>query len=485
MLFDSNQRYEIPIPLDNMKKEFKGDDSGVEEPASALEGGDWEDIPDENVSPERLDSFESSSATGTFTDSSRSRRRSKPVFVADTVRRGRAPPPRQKHKKSPIVDKEQIKEALSIGARHSSNYILDVFLRAVRLLRIPLSIMLFLWMLAFVMIRLSGALRTAFAPMCYLPLVSRSALCAPLDPNASHIPQWADFPHLVRVQSSTFEQLLDGSVGGSELSLEIRKAEFATADLATLVRHSDLKSNDVLADLLATFVKDAKKTARSLTKLSSRIGGAVDNVMAVNGYAMRTIEDAEKDAPPPYSLMALIPFRTGPTTQEVTVGAFTSAMDIFSVAIQRLILEAEISLHNLDILEEDLSSIREAVMREDISITAEKSELLEELWTKFGGNKRALRDYERRLYLLKDLGDYRKQAQAHVVAALHTLHSMSEDLEDLRERVAAPELVDGRIPLRVHIESIQSGLQRLQDGRVRVKEREEEVMRRASGLGTD
>jgi hypothetical protein len=73
-----------------------------------------------------------------------------------------------------------------------------------------------------------------------------------------------------------FDQILDGSVGGSGLSFGIRKAEFATADLAILVRSSSLKSKDALADLLATFVRDAKKTARSLTKLSSKVGGAVD-----------------------------------------------------------------------------------------------------------------------------------------------------------------------------------------------------------------
>ncbi|KAG2060918.1 hypothetical protein BDR06DRAFT_1002133 [Suillus hirtellus] len=472
-----------------MKREFEGDDAG--DPLQ-VEGGDWEDIPDKDASPKRFDNFDSSNTANTSTDASKPRRRagSKPVFAAETPRRNRAAPTRSKRKRSPsvdkeyiadkenIVDKELIKEALSTGAHHSSIYILDVVLRAVRLMRMPLSIMLFLWMLAFAMIRLSGALRTAFAPMCYLPMVSRSALCAPLDPNASQIPKWADFPQLMEAQGSTFEQLLAGSVGGSGLSIEIRKAEFATADLTTLVRHSDLKSSDILAEQLATFVKDAKKTAKSLTKLSSKIGGAVDNVMAVNGYAMRTIQEAEKNAPPPYSLTALIPFHFGPTTQEVIVDAFTSAMDTFSIVIQRLILEAEISLHNLDVLEEDLSVVREVVMREDIDVTTEQSELLGALWTKLGGNRRALRDNDRRLGLLKDLGDYRRQAQAHVVAALQTLNSMSEDMEDLRERVAAPELVGGRIPLHVHIESIQNGLERLQEGRVRAREREEEVMRK-------
>lgn len=422
-------------------------------------GSDWEDFP------------------------SKPRRRLSPKvsFVSD-ARRSRATPPRLKLKRSAVAAEEPIKEALSAGARHSSLYILDVFIRAVLLMRMPLSAMLFIWMMVFGMTRLSGALYAAFAPICYLPLVSSTTLCATPHPNVSLIPKWADFPQLMQVQSSTFEQLLDGSVGGSGLSLEIRKAEFATSDLITLVRYSDLQSNDILADLLTTFANDVKKTARGLAKLSSKVGGAVDNAMAVNGYAMRIIRDAENNPPPPHSLMALASFRTGLLTQEVIVDAFATAMDAFSISLERLILEAEISLRNLDVLEGDLSAVRDAVAREDVSITAEKTELLGTMWTKLGGNKHPLRDYERRLSLLKGLSYFRKQAHAHVVAALQTLTLMSEDMEDLRERVATPELVHGRIPLHVHIESIQNGLQRLQEGRVRAKEREEEVISSAMRL---
>jgi hypothetical protein len=169
------------------------------------------------------------------------------------------------------MDRHQVTEALSA----SSFYLFDVIIRAMRLLHIPLSVLLFLWMLAFSMMHISSTLRTAFSPVCFLPLVSRSVLCTQL--MLARSPQQADFPHLMQTQSWMFEQILDGSVGGSGLSLEIRKAEFATADLATMVRNSNLfKSNDALADLLATFVRDAKVTARSLTKLSSKVAGAVD-----------------------------------------------------------------------------------------------------------------------------------------------------------------------------------------------------------------
>ncbi|KAG1865070.1 hypothetical protein C8R48DRAFT_601197 [Suillus tomentosus] len=403
---------------------------------------------------------------------------SQPSLQTPSCRRRSAVPLRPKGQKN--VDQHQVKEALSA----SSYYFFDVIIRAMRLLRIPLSVLLFLWMLAFAMMRISSTLHTAFSPMCFLPLVSRSVLCTQL--VLARSPQKADFPHLMQYQSLMFEQILDGSAGGSGLSLEIRKAEFATADLATLVRNSNLlKSNDALADLLATFVRDAKMTARSLTKLSSKVAGAVDNIMAVNHYAMRTVEDADKNAASPYSITALAPFRTAPTMQDVIMDAFSSAMEAFSRAIQRLILEAEICLRNLNMLEEDLSAIREAVIREDAFITAEKSLLLEALWTKLGGNRRTLRGYEQHANLLMDVNDYRKQAQVHIMAVLQILYSMSEDMEDLRERAAAPELVDERIPIQVHIQSIQSGLQRLQEGRVRAKEKEEDVMRKALGFAAD
>lgn len=89
-------------------------------------------------------------------------------------------------------------------------------------------------------------------------------------------PLWADYPSLMDVQRSSFEQLLDESVGGSELSLQVKKAEIATSDLVTLIKFSDLKSRDVMARMLQEFVSEAKLTGRGLQRLSSKIGGAVD-----------------------------------------------------------------------------------------------------------------------------------------------------------------------------------------------------------------
>jgi hypothetical protein len=51
---------------------------------------------------------------------------------------------------------------------------------------------------------------------------------------------WADYLALIDAQNKIFEQLLDGSVGGSALSLEIKNAERATKDMVALVRISGL-----------------------------------------------------------------------------------------------------------------------------------------------------------------------------------------------------------------------------------------------------
>lgn len=157
-------------------------------------------------------------------------------------------------------------------------------------------------------------------------------------------------------------------------------------------------------------------------------------------------------------------------------------MNVLASEMQRLIIECEINLANLNKLEERLHTLHELFSRENSSISAEKSELLTELWTMLGGNKRKLRGYDDHLMLLQNMGEYRKQALAHVVAALQTLSQMSEDMDELRVRVAAPDLVGSRIPMEVHMKSIRSGLERLKAGRDRAKEKTEESMRMVLGI---
>ena len=154
--------------------------------------------------------------------------------------------------------------------REFFRYVVDVVVFAIGLLRYPLGILLSLWLLSFVTVKF---IDTLHIPFCQLPVINNLLPC---EAGRSGLTLWADYPKLMEVQSTSFEQLLDESVGGSELSLEVKKAEIVTSDLVTLIKFSDLKSRDTMARMLQEFVSDARLAGRSLQRLSSKIGGAVD-----------------------------------------------------------------------------------------------------------------------------------------------------------------------------------------------------------------
>jgi hypothetical protein len=240
----------------------------------------WEDEEDHvsHLMDFRTDSRSGSSSPRTV------RKRRRPAFVTKVSKKqvptksAAAVKSSTKAGDAPTIAREDVVNGLLHGSLFTGKYAMDVSKRALLLLRYPLSFLFFLYLLAFVMNKMQHTLKSIFFPICIVPGFSRSRLCytPPLRPSDHRPAKWADYPHLVNVESKTFEQLMDGVVGGSALSLEVKQAEMATADLAALVRISDLKAKDTLASSLLVFVESAKKTGRGLQRLSSKVGGAVD-----------------------------------------------------------------------------------------------------------------------------------------------------------------------------------------------------------------
>lgn len=113
----------------------------------------------------------------------------------------------------PVVTAQDAVRGLRQFTVFSFKYLVDVLSTSVYLMKKPLGIILFLYFLSFILARISSTLRTAFSPLCYIPGISRTPICWTASHDRNHRPpQWADYPKLMDVQSSTFEQLLDDAV---------------------------------------------------------------------------------------------------------------------------------------------------------------------------------------------------------------------------------------------------------------------------------
>ncbi|KAI0303662.1 hypothetical protein B0F90DRAFT_1707922 [Multifurca ochricompacta] len=456
----------------------------------------WEDMPgEEPVHHSRQPSSTSFTPYKTAASAARTRRTTKHRAVSTALLAHKhsysdsRSPVRARRELGPIVELPiqqqprtsgpKLREILVPFLMHIFCFITDVLNTVVRMLKIPISIALVIFACTYVLVLTSGAIRSALSPICSIPVVS--LLCpafhlseSPRASRSDRIPRWADFPGLLNVESKSLESLLDETVEGPGLALEIKKAEMATSDLR--------RCREFLADSLGEFAKSARMVGRGLTRFSSRVGGAVDNIIAVNDYALHAIE-AANSKPSSFSLSRLLPFTpSNVATKQVVTRTFTEAMNTLSVNMQRLVLEAQMSVSDLDKLEAHLNSIHEIVAREDSSISTARAELLAQLWTILGGNRGTLKGMNEHLALLKGVSGYRDRALAHVVAALQMLQTMSEDMEDLRERVAAPELVGNAIPIEVHMKSLRSGLERLKGQRTGARKKEEQIVNQILGF---
>ena len=177
-------------------------------------------------------------------------------------------------------------------------------------------------------------------------------------------------------------------------------------------------------------------------------------------------------------------FSTTNPTQEAVTETFLMSMDNIASHVVRLRDEAEVSMGHLMSLEQHLVVLHEITHRDNKELTAAQEDVLAELWTWLGGNRPRLRKMSSNLDLLKNVEKYRKKALAHVVVTLQVLHALDADMEELRTRVAAPEIAGDRIPIEVHIKSIKVGVERLKEGQMKASLREGESIARILEINT-
>lgn len=276
------------------------------------------------------------------------------------------------------------------------------------------------------------------------------------------------------------------SAAGVSLPMDMKRSETSIRDLRQIVRYSQLASRNELVLEFDGFIETARMASYDLQKFNSHVGRGVDIVLSTARWTQRVLDDMDVKQvsrgviPSFFQDTLLAPFKPVQFTEHRLLDQYIKHTRIVSDEIERLIDEAQALLLVLQNLEDRLEVIHSVAMHDNIAAQASKDEILTHLWTFLGGNRAKLGKYNNQLTLLRQVGQYRKVAWAHVTATILTLQRMGTELEELRTRVGSAELLreHKEIPLSVHIESIRLGVERLEEGRTRARELEQKHVRR-------
>lgn len=195
-------------------------------------------------------------------------------------------------------------------------------------------------------------------------------------------------------------------------------------------------------------------------------------VETLNGYVLQTIKAANGPFP---SLAQVLPFPiyTRDPAREAVVKMFILSMDTASHHVTRLREEAEVSMRHLIRLEEHLSTLYEMVHQESRGLATAQEDILAELWTWLRENAGEFGKIDLNLGLLKNVSKHRQRAMAHIVTTLQTLDILDAGMEELRAKMAAPDIAGDHVPTEVHVKSIEEGMERLRLRHIKASARRE------------
>lgn len=323
---------------------------------------------------------------------------------------------------------------------------------------------------------ISNTINNALTPICRIPGASWMNLPFCPASTRSGTPELqgpAEFDKLVQAQSQ-FQDILAETSTGANLPLDMKRSEASIRDLKHVVQYSSLPSRNELVFEFGGFIDTAKQASQDLGRFNSRIGRAVDQILSTNRWTLSVIDGvaAKESSQGAISrwmgdnLNIFAPFQPVSLSRDVLLDQYLRHTGAVEEQIMSLISEAQALLNILDNLDGRLEVIASIATRDGVKAEDNKEELFAYLWTKLGGNRSSMAKLEHQLALLRQVGTYKRVAWGHVSQTIVKLQSIQHNLEDLRERVAMPETLGAdKVPLEVHIESINLGIERLEQQR--------------------
>ncbi|KAI0454918.1 hypothetical protein F5B21DRAFT_224103 [Xylaria acuta] len=377
-------------------------------------------------------------------------------------------------------------------------WILSVVGMALRFVKWPVAVLLAIYMaIGIAMVGKNAITQSASAslqPICRIPGVSLLHLTFCPDDSlvsgSKRSMQSLEFDELMSAQSK-FEKVLEDSAQGISLPMEMKRTEASVRDLRTMVKYSDLPSRDELVYEFDGYIDSVRHIINDLQSFNTHVGGAVDSVIGINRWTSRYLDSVMINREAHNNLLSLsldwlfAPFQPVVFDERMILDKYIEHTAYVSGKIEVLILEAQAILRLLSLADDHLERINEYVVRNDNAVKEKHNEVFWNLWTLIGANNRRLQNLRAKLSLLRQVDTQRRSAVAQLIGMVHDLGDIQTKLSDLRDRVAAPELLADTtsIPLSVHIETINAGVDRLEAARIRIRAQENERLQEALARG--
>jgi hypothetical protein len=338
------------------------------------------------------------------------------------------------------------------------------------------------------------SISTSLSPLCRIPGASWLDLpfcpsIIPKDGGESKARNPVEFDSLMNIQDQ-FEEVLEKSAQGVSLPMEMKRSEASVRDLRTMVRYSNLESKEELVLEFEGYIDAARTASNDLQKFNTHVGSAVDSVISINRWTSRYIDGLARERDSrgwlsDWSDWAFAPFQPAVFSERMLLDKYVEHTALVSDKIGDLIIEAQAVLRTLSKAEDHLGIIYDFVTRTQKSVQSRKDQVLWTLWTLVGANMRHLHNLNSQLSLLKQVDAQRAGAVKQVSELIVELEKIQAGLGDLRDRVAEPELARGRVevPLIVHIETINRGVERLDLARNRIRAIENDRIREVLARG--
>lgn len=237
---------------------------------------------------------------------------------------------------------------------------------------------------------------------------------------------------------------------------------------------------------LREFQKGANIAGDQLRAFDSHLDRTMDSIISTNEWTARTLGEIAQEGEIENGRGAIGAFinkgvalleGSKPSTEEAVRLQYLRHLSYVKDYIDILITEAGLSVRDLDALENILWSVKKIAKHDVQDISKSKAKASNKIAAIFGLNWGEIENSEEQSKVVLELLQQKDVAFASITGILSHLKNISAGLGDLQERA----VISGRpqaqkVPLSVHIDTFHRGLQRLERGRERTRQKKDQYL---------